>query len=53
MSIAIIGAGPIGLTLALLLNKLGFKNIDVYEQRDMFKPESKSLALSARGIHGL
>jgi 2-polyprenyl-6-methoxyphenol hydroxylase-like FAD-dependent oxidoreductase len=53
-SIAIVGAGPVGLGLALMLNKLGFK-IDIYEKRDFVQAEGHSiaLALSARGIHGL
>ena len=32
--ISIIGAGPIGLTLALALDKLGVKQINFYEKRD-------------------
>jgi kynurenine 3-monooxygenase len=57
--VSIIGAGPTGALLALLLHRRGFTQIDVYESRrdprgaDAESGRSINLALADRGIHAL
>lgn len=58
MKVAIIGAGPVGMTTALILSKLGYK-ITLFEKRskytdtDIGDKRSINLTLSERGLKAL
>jgi kynurenine 3-monooxygenase len=58
-AISIIGAGPTGALLAILLQRRGFSHIDVYESRPdprasaVQSGRTINLALADRGIHAL
>lgn len=58
-AISIVGAGPTGALLAILLQRRGFRQIDLYESRPdprgSVVPSGRSinLALADRGIHAL
>jgi kynurenine 3-monooxygenase len=58
-AISIIGAGPTGALLAILLQRRGFSHIDLYESRPdprgstVQSGRSINLALADRGIHAL
>ncbi len=53
-TICIVGGGPVGLFLALVLSKQDFKT-EVFEKRDAIRDESHAigLAISARGLYAI